>query len=39
MLLFKGKAIATKKIIKKKSQWFQTFTFHFAWRAKFHAEF
>ena len=34
MLLFKGKAIAAKKNYKEKSQWFQTFTFHFAWRAR-----
>ena len=34
MLLFKGKAIAANKNYKEKSQWFQTFTFHFAWRAK-----
>ena len=28
-----------KKITKKKSRWFRTLIFHFAWRAKLHAEF
>ena len=39
MLLFKEKDAAAKKITKKKSLWFRTFIFHFAWRAKLHAEF
>ena len=39
MLLFKEKDAAAKKNYQKKSRWFRTLIFHFAWRAKLHAEF
>ena len=39
MLLFKEKDAVAKKNCQKKSLRFRTFIFHFAWRAKFHAEF
>ena len=39
MPLFKEKDVVAKKNCQKKSLRFRTFIFHFAWRAKLHAEF